>query len=62
MLISKKAIKACEEVSAPIAINPYDAAIDHIMCAIKCLAEVASTDEKAKDNIVNLSVVLFDLK
>ena len=44
-------------------ISPYQAGIDFIMNAIDCLGEAAkSGDEKARDAIANLSVVLLDLK
>lgn len=49
--------------SATTPIIDYKAcAIEHIMEAIKCLSNIADTDETAKDSIANLAVITFDLK
>lgn len=42
--------------------NKYDKALSHIKAAIDELGKDAKTDIIAKENIANLSVVLFDLK
>lgn len=54
------------EVVAPAAEQPCDdpkcVAANFIQSAIECLAGVAKDDQVAKDSIVNLSVILLDLK
>lgn len=64
MKISKKSIKACEDTDIILdnSINPYEDACEHILSAIDCLGAIAENDDKAKDSIANLSVILFDLK
>lgn len=70
MKITKRTIKACDEVVVSpeatvveaIAECPYQKAIDSIMCAIESLSAIAKDDDLARDSIANLSVVLFDLK
>lgn len=64
MKISKKSIKACENTDIILdnPTNPYEDACAHILSAIDCLGTVAENDDKAKDSIANLSVILFDLK
>ena len=72
----KKNVKADEELAiipeevvevvAPAAEAPCEdpkcIAANFIQSAIECLAGVAKDDEVAKDSIVNLSVILLDLK
>lgn len=70
MKITKRTIKACEDLAveetavpvAPVFTSPYQCAIDRIMDAIDCLSVIAKDDTLARDSIANLSVVLFDLK
>lgn len=64
MKISKKSINACVDVNESIVsiANPYEDACGHILSAIECLGQIAENDDKAKDSIANLSVILFDLK
>lgn len=40
----------------------YDECIGHIRSAINSLGTIAKTDDKAKEAIANLSVILFDLQ
>lgn len=42
--------------------NQYDEAVEYIRSAMASLNELAKTDEVAKDAIVNLGVVMFDLR
>lgn len=77
MKITKKSIKANEEVAVvvtdPVVETatleevstidcPYQKAIDCIYQAIECLGAVAKEDALARESIANLSVVFFDLK
>ena len=39
----------------------YDEAVTYIRAAIDCLGKQSKTDVVAKDNIANLSTVMFDL-
>ena len=50
----------CDELG--VVDSPKAIACDLIKQAIDVLAGIAETDEVARDNIDNLSVVLFDLK
>ena len=50
----------CDELG--VVDSPKAIACDLIKQAIDVLAGIAETDEVARDNIANLSVVLFDLK
>ena len=60
---SKKveAAKNTKAVSARADSTKYSEAQKHIKAAIDILAANAKNDEVAKDNIANLSVVMFDL-
>ena len=70
MKITKRPIKACDEVTispetvSVVAVEtcPYQKAIDSIQCAIDSLCCIAKEDSIARESIANLSVVLFDLK
>lgn len=70
MKISKKStypssvnIKSAADIGANSnKIFKYDEAVKHIKSAMESLHELAKTDEIAKDAIVDLSVVLFDLR
>lgn len=42
--------------------NKYDEAVKYINSAMSSLTELAKTDSVAKDAIVNLGVVMFDLR
>ena len=44
------------------AFNKYDEAVKYINSAMSSLTELAKTDSVAKDAIVNLGVVMFDLR
>lgn len=59
---SEEVIEVVETVPESDTVCMYGAACDLILAAIEELAKFAETDEKAKDSIANLSVVLFDLK
>ena len=61
MKISKN-VTACNDVLPTVADNPVCQATALIKQAIACLAPVAKSDIVAKDSIVNLAVVLFDLQ
>lgn len=58
--ITKK-IDACGEVKASTKISAKKQAQKHIKAAIDILATCGKDDIVAKDNIANLSVVMFDL-
>lgn len=61
MKIAKSNVTAATEPKAAPASN-YDESIGHIRAAINSLGKVAKGDDKAKDAIANLSVILFDLQ
>lgn len=61
MKISRnRPIKNVSEVNASK--KSADSALDHIMSAIKELGTLSSVDASYKEDIANLSVVLFDIK
>lgn len=61
MKISKK-VTACNDTFITTTESPICQATDLIKQAIACLTPVADSDVVAKDSIVNLAVVLFDLQ
>ena len=42
--------------------SKYDSAVEYIQSAMDELNSLAKTDEVAKDAIVNLGVIMFDLR
>lgn len=62
MKVSKKSIKSGADIVLSEPANKYSGCIDCIQSAINCLCECGSDDEKAKEAVANLSVVLLDLK
>ena len=50
--------------STPVecAFSKYDSAVEYIQSAMDELNSLAKTDEVAKDAIVNLGVIMFDLR
>lgn len=63
MKISKKdKITSSSSSQAANSFDKYSEAVDYIRSAMASLNELAKTDEIAKDAIVNLGVVMFDLR
>jgi len=62
MKVSKKSIKSSNIVPTVESLGKYSCCIENIQSAIDCLCQFGPEDEKAKEAVANLSVVLLDLK